>query len=103
MKKLIVLPIFLVSMIFAQGFYAQEMTQIEEGTEMMAQDEYVEVAIENLPQPVLDAVASDYAGATITSAAAKEDASEYKLTLTMEEGESMDVYCDPDGNWITKE
>jgi len=52
---------------------------------------------------VLDAVAKDFAGATISKAAAKEDASEFKLELTKEDGETVEVHCDAEGNWVAKD
>ena len=53
-------------------------------------------------QAVLDAVAKDFPGATIAAAGAKEDASEFKIVIAKEDGEAAEVYCDAEGNWITK-
>ncbi|MBP2831745.1 hypothetical protein J8281_06045 [Aquimarina sp. U1-2] len=85
-----------------QGINAQEMAS-SETTEIITiqQDDYIDLAVENLPQNVIDAVAKDFAGASIESAAAKEDASEFKLVLKQGDKE-MEVYCDASGNWISK-
>ncbi|WP_109302438.1 hypothetical protein [Aquimarina sp. AU474] len=103
MKKLFVLPVLAFGLLIGtQGITAQEVAS-NDNTEVVTpvQDKYIDLAVENLPQKVLDAVAKDYAGATIESAGAKEDASEFKLVLKQGEKE-MEVFCDADGNWITK-
>ncbi len=103
MKNLFVLPVVAFGLLVGtQGINAQE-TASNDNTEVTApvQEKYIDLAVENLPQKVLDAVAKDFAGATIEQAAAKEDASEFKLILKQGEKE-MEVYCDVDGNWITK-
>ncbi|GAA3519435.1 hypothetical protein GCM10022393_37040 [Aquimarina addita] len=104
MKNLFVLAVVALGFLGTQTMNAQEEAVIEstETVEVATQEKYIEVAAENLPQPVLDAVAKDFAGATITSAGAKEDASEFRLVLTKEDGETAEVYADAAGNWITK-
>lgn len=102
MKKLFVLPVVALGLLVGtQNANAQEATANETTEEVVAQDKYIEIAAENLPQPVLDAVAKDYAGATIEKAEAKEDASEFKLTVVQGD-KTMEVFCDADGNWIKK-
>ncbi|MCK8521096.1 hypothetical protein M0D21_05940 [Aquimarina sp. D1M17] len=103
MKKLFVLPVLAFGVLIGtQSMNAQEIAS-NDNAEVVApvQDKYIDLAVENLPQKVLDAVAKDFAGASIESAAAKEDASEFKLILKQGEKE-MEVFCDADGNWITK-
>lgn len=103
MKNLFVLPAVAFGLLIgAQGINAQEIA-VAETMEVTAQEKYIELAVENLPQSVLDAVAKDFAGATINKAAAKEDASEFKLVLTKEDGEAIEVVCDAEGNWIAKD
>ncbi|GAA3519430.1 hypothetical protein GCM10022393_37030 [Aquimarina addita] len=105
MKNLFVLPVVALGLLVGtQTMNAQEIASIDsnDATEVVAQEKYIEVAVENLPQPILDAVAKDFAGATITAAGAKEDASEFKLILAKEDGEAMEVYADAEGNWISK-
>ncbi|GAA4273011.1 hypothetical protein U6A24_07025 [Aquimarina gracilis] len=103
MKNLFVLPVLAFGLLLGtQEISAQEIAS-NDNTEVTtpAQDKYIDLAVENLPQKVLDAVSKDFAGATIEKAAAKEDASEFKLILKQGEKE-MEVFCDADGNWITK-
>ncbi|MHA7056430.1 hypothetical protein ACWGOQ_0004370 [Aquimarina sp. M1] len=103
MKNLFVLPVFAFGLLLgSQSISAEEMSS-KETMEITTQEKYIELAVENLPQPVLDAVAKDFAGATISKAAAKEDASEFKLELTKEDGETVEVHCDAEGNWVTKD
>ncbi|WP_027394902.1 hypothetical protein [Aquimarina latercula] len=102
MKNLFALPVLAFGLLLGtQNINAQE-TSSDETVEVITQEKYIELAVENLPQPVLDAVAKDFAGATISKAAAKEDASEFKLELTKEDGETVEVLCDAEGNWIGK-
>ncbi|MDH7447989.1 hypothetical protein [Aquimarina sp. 2201CG14-23] len=103
MRKLFVLPVLAFGLLLGtQSMNAQE-TSSDETVEVTTQEKYIELAVENLPQPVLDAVARDFKGATISKAAAKEDASEFKLELTKEDGETVEVFCDAEGNWVTKD
>lgn len=104
MKNLFVLPVLAMGLLFGtQNSNAQDVASSDqEEIAIVVQEKYIDLAIENLPQSVLDAVARDFKGATISKAAAKEDASEFKLELTKEDGEAVEVYCDAEGNWITK-
>ena len=102
MKNLFVLPVLAIGLLTAsQNINAQDVASNDNEVIVPIQEKYIDLAIENLPQPVLDAVAKDYAGATIEKAAAKEDASEFKLMIKQGEKE-MVVFCDSDGKWITK-
>ncbi|MEW7290091.1 hypothetical protein [Aquimarina sp. 2304DJ70-9] len=103
MKNLFVLPVLAFGLLVGtQGINAQEVASTD-NTEITTpiQDKYIDLAVENLPQKVIDAVAKDFAGATIEKAGAKEDASEFMLVLKQGE-KTMEVYCDADGNWIKK-
>ena len=104
MKNLVVLMVFAFGLfVGTQNINAQkEVSSVE--TKVVAppvQEKFVELATENLPQKVLDAVAKDFVGATIKKAAANEDASEFKLIIKDGERET-EVFCDADGNWIRK-
>ncbi|TSE03032.1 MULTISPECIES: hypothetical protein [Aquimarina] len=102
MKKLFVLPVLALGLLVGtQNMIAQEVASNDTEVNAPVQDKYIDLAIENLPQPVIDAVAKDFAGATIEKAGAKEDASEFRLVLKQGEKE-MEVFCDAEGNWITK-
>ncbi|MDY8134796.1 hypothetical protein [Aquimarina sp. 2201CG5-10] len=102
MKRLFVLPLLALGLLAGtQNSNAQDVSSNDQ-TEITIQEKYIDLAVENLPQPVLDAVARDFKGSTISKAAAKEDASEFKLELTKEDGETIEVKCDAEGNWITK-
>ena len=103
MKNLFVLPVIAFGLLLGTQNINAQVTSSEEGVEVVMQEKFIELAVENLPQPVLDAVARDFKGASINKAAAKEDASEFKLELTKEDGETMVAHCDAEGNWIAKE
>ena len=104
MKKLFVLPVLALGLVTGtQNTNAREVAS-NDNTEVAApaQDKYIDLAVENLPQKVLDAVARNFAGAIIEKAGAKEDASEFKLILKQGDKE-IEVFCDANGNWITKD
>jgi len=103
MKKLFVLPVLAFGLLLGtQSISAIEITNHDTGKiTAPIQEKYIDLAVENLPQTVIDAVAKDYTGASIERASAKEDASEFKLVLKQGE-KTMEVYCDADGNWIKK-
>lgn len=73
----------------------------EEGIVIAVQEEYKEINVEDLPQAVKDALATDYESATLDKAYVS-DKQEYKLDITIEETSSS-VYIDKDGNWIDQE
>ncbi len=102
MKNLFVLPAVVFGMLLGtQHLHAFETPVTAMETLADIQDKYIELAVENLPQTVIDAVGKDFAGAIIESAAAKEDASEFKLLLKQGDKE-MEVFCDASGKWINK-
>lgn len=83
---------------------AMEETAIEAVEEtavevMETQDAFVEVAIEDLPEAVTEALATDHPGTTISKAYANED-SQYKLEVAKEDGTTVELYADAEGNWI---
>jgi len=103
MKHLFVVPIVAIALLFVNPqINALEIASGDQ-TEVttIIQEKFIALAPENLPQKVLEAVAKDFEGAIIENASAKEDASEFKLILKQGEKE-MEVYCDADGNWISK-
>ncbi|MGM0932020.1 MAG: hypothetical protein ACQEWD_01100 [Bacteroidota bacterium] len=65
--------------------------------------DFKEIDVLALPQPVKDAVMTDFNGAVTEEAWVKEKDGKtmYKLSLNVE-GEKKKVYIDQDGNWIDK-
>jgi hypothetical protein len=61
-------------------------------------EKFKEIAIEELPAAVTDAVTKDFASATISKAYVNES-EQYKLELTID-GSTSTVYTDKDGNWL---
>ena len=96
MKKLI-----LTVAIVASGFSTFALVNHSIQNEIIAisvSDEFKEIALENLPEPVTAAIAKDFATATLNKAYV--DGSEnYKLELTIDGTEHV-VYADKDGNWL---
>ena len=63
------------------------------------QDTFAEVTIEELPEAVTEALATDHPGTTIAKAYMNED-SQYKLEVAKEDGTTVELYADAEGNWI---
>ena len=100
MKKLIfVLALSLGTMTaFAQEEATEEVQEAATETDA-AQDDFAEVAVEELPEAVTAAVAKNYPTASIDKAYTNE-AKQYKLEVSLEDGTSGTLYADENGNWI---
>ena len=66
---------------------------------VVAQDDFSEVAVEELPEAVTAAVAKNYPTATIDKAYTNE-AQQFKLEVSLEDGTAGTLYADAEGNWI---
>ncbi|MGB5821760.1 MAG: hypothetical protein WBG90_19915 [Saonia sp.] len=98
MKKLIFAAAF--SLVGLTAF-AQDAEEAQaDATEVVAaQDDYAEIAVAELPEAVTAAVAKNYPTATIGKAYVNE-AKQYKLEVSLEDGTSGTLYADEEGNWI---
>ncbi len=98
MKKLMIVALMAFGTMTA---FAQEEANVEEvATEVVAaQDDFSEVAVEELPEAVTAAVTKNYPTATINKAYVNE-ASQYKLEVSLEDGTAGTLYADAEGNWI---
>jgi len=63
------------------------------------QDDFSEVAAEELPESVTAAVSKNYPTASIDKAYVNE-ANQYKLEVSLEDGTAGTLYADENGNWI---
>lgn len=66
--------------------------------EVFYQD-YNEIALADVPAAIMTALESDYPGATLNRAYVNEEG-QYKLEVSAEDGSSMDLYADAEGNWL---
>lgn len=99
MKKIIVVVALAFGSLttFAQD---AEVAVEEVATEAAAtQDEFSEMAVAELPEAVTAAVAKNYPTATIDKAYVNE-AQQFKLEVSLEDGTSGTLYADAEGNWI---
>jgi len=98
MKKLMLVAVMAFGTMTA---FAQEEANVEAvATEVVAaQDDFAEVAVAELPEAVTAAVAKNYPTATINKAYVNE-ATQYKLEVSLEDGTSGTLYADAEGNWI---
>ncbi len=99
MKK--VLLVAALSLGTMTAFAQEEETAVTEtATEVMeAQDAFAEVAIEELPEAIAVALETAHPGAVISKAYTNE-AAQYKLEVAKDDGETVELYADAEGNWI---
>ncbi len=80
--------------------FAQDAEEVQtETTEVVAQDDFTEIAADQLPEAVTAAVTKNYPTAKIDKAYANE-AKQYKLEVSLEDGTSGTLFADENGNWI---
>lgn len=85
---------------FAQEEVSEEAAEAAvEATEVVAQDDFSEIAAEELPEAVTAAVAKNYPTASIDKAFINES-KQYKLEVSLEDGTAGTLYADENGNWI---
>lgn len=99
MKKLILVALMAFGTMTA---FAQEAeTAVEEVANevVTAQDDFTETEVTELPEEVTAAVAKNYPTASIDKAYVNE-AKQYKLEVSLEDGTSGTLYADAEGNWI---
>ncbi|MBU2974533.1 hypothetical protein [Zobellia sp. B3R18] len=99
MKKLFITTVFALGSLtaFAQEEHATEAQ--DTATEAVAQEEFSEVALEEVPEAVTAMVETNYPGATINKAH-KNEANQYKLEVSLEDGTSGALIVDEEGNAI---
>ncbi len=78
---------------------AVEAEAVEAEAPAQDQENYQEVAVEELPEAVISAVANSYPTASINKAY-KNDANEYKLEVALQDGTAGTLFADESGNWI---
>jgi len=101
MKKLFITAVFALGSLTAFAQEEEAATAVEEAaTEAVAaQDDFSEVTAEQLPESVTAAVGKNYPTASIDKAYVNE-AMQYKLEVSLEDGTSGTLYADENGNWI---
>ena len=66
--------------------------------EVFFQD-YKEIATADVPAAILTALEADFPGATLNKAYVNEE-DHYKLEASAEDGTTMELYADAEGNWL---
>lgn len=82
--------------------YAQDNGQEQQRTEVQAeqsQDNFSEISVDKLPQPVSDAIKRDYPTATVSKAYKNND-EQYKVDVTLDNGTSGSLFFAEDGSAI---
>jgi hypothetical protein len=96
MKKLILSA----AIVFASlSIYAtSSLPSVEEKTEVAAQSEYTEVAVDTVPAVIKTALETAYPGAKLVKAYVN-DKKEYKLEISVKDQKAT-VFSDVNGNWL---
>jgi hypothetical protein len=111
MKKLMIVPVLALGMLFTTNVTAQEARVAEKESAMLTvekvepQDQqqrdqkknFTRIETNQLPQAVRNAVTRDHEGATINEAHISEDRSTYKLVVSVG-NERKTLYSDANGN-----
>lgn len=84
---------------FAQEEVAEQATDAAVEEVAATQDDFSEIAAEELPEAVTSAVAKNYPTASIDKAYVNES-KQYKLEVSLEDGTAGTLYADENGNWI---
>ncbi|WP_425234788.1 hypothetical protein [Ulvibacterium sp.] len=104
MKKVMLVAVMALGTMtaFAQEEVMEEATaNLEEvaAEAVEAQDGFNEVALEELPEAITQALEAAHPGASVAKAYMNEQ-SQYKLEVTKEDGEQVELYADAEGNWL---
>ncbi|RKN83156.1 hypothetical protein [Ulvibacterium marinum] len=104
MKKVMLVAVMALGTMtaFAQEEVTEEATaNLEEvaAEAVEAQDGFNEVALEELPEAITKALEAAHPGASVAKAYMNEQ-SQYKLEVTKEDGEQVELYADAEGNWL---
>lgn len=107
MKKICLSVVAASAILFSAQTVSAQATQEEVAVEQTAtqQTDYTQVAIEDLPAAVQQAVERDFAGAVIAEAYVKETeaSQEFKLVVQTADGEQKELHADAEGNWLDQE
>ena len=71
----------------------------EAAGEAVAQDDFSEIAIEEVPEAVTSMIETNYPGATVNKAH-KNEAGHYKVEVSLEDGTSGALIVDEEGNAV---
>ncbi len=102
MKKLFIAMTFALgtlTIINAQSSTAEAPT---DKVQVVAQDDFKEVQVSELPQAVKEAIAKDLEGAVVSKAYANEKG-EFKLVVTTPDKSNKTLFANKLGEWIKKQ
>ncbi len=99
MKKLFITSVFALGSLTAFAQEEQATEAQDATTEAVAQDDFSEIAMEEVPEAVTNNIETNYPGATVNSAA-KNEAGHYKLEVSLEDGTSGALILDEEGNAV---
>ena len=108
MKRLYVTAVIAGAMFLAVGpanAQVYENSQAEAEMGQTQQVKYTQIEAQDLPQQVREAFEKDYQGSTLTEiySAEKDGETSYKLIVSSEDGKTLELFADAQGNWIQKD
>ncbi|WP_405384518.1 hypothetical protein [Maribacter sp. LLG6340-A2] len=71
----------------------------EVNTIMVKANDFTEISVSQVPQPVMDAISTNFPSANLDKAYTNDE-KQYKLVLSLEDGTQGTVYADENGNWL---
>lgn len=99
MKKLMLVALMAFGTMTAFAQEAEAVVEEVANEVVASQDDFTETDVTELPAEVTAAVAKNYPTASIDKAYVNE-AKQYKLEVSLEDGTSGTLYADAEGNWI---
>ncbi|SHI37000.1 hypothetical protein [Pseudozobellia thermophila] len=99
MKKLFITSVFALGTLTAFAQEEQAAEAQEAATEAVAQENFSEIALEEVPEAITNMIATNYPGATIDKAHKNEE-NQYKIEVSLEDGTSGALLLDEEGNAI---
>lgn len=99
MKKLVITAVFALGSLIAFAQEEQATDVQESATEAVAQENFSEITLEEVPEAVTTMIQTNYPGATINKAH-KNDENHYKLEVSLEDGTSGALIVDQEGNYV---
>jgi hypothetical protein len=97
MRNLIIAFIF--TFIGFTAFAAENSSETIKTTNIVFEEPYTEVGVEELPMPILESFSETFPKAEINKAYVNQE-KRFKLVVMLKDGTSNTIIADENGNWI---
>ncbi|TDQ33178.1 hypothetical protein [Zeaxanthinibacter enoshimensis] len=101
MKKILLITVMSLGSLtaFAQETEAEINVDTEVAATAETQDDFSAIELSEVPAAITEALSRDYPDAEINNAFVNEE-EQYKLEVTLEDGNTAELYADSEGNWL---